>query len=175
MGRVYGGIRYPYLSSQRPERGLTPSDQWALHRLTRERYGLPESDAAKARRDIQKQAFDQKKAELEMVKSVLDMSYQRFKDSNSIAEKELIRDRMLMTVRQLPKADQILFNNLLPMSPEMARSFKALDFAKAYGTPKEVNPEWQESAPGRWAADTWYNKQLDQLKAKYVDGIEPFG
>lgn len=178
MGSVVSGsVMENYLAGrklfqrEKPEE-MKPSELWSLYRLKREQAGAPGSDQANYFRLMAEQEFNQKKEYLQQISSALKTAHETFKETKSIAGKQLQRQNMLNIIRQLPQRDQMLMSMYLPPDPEMARDFRLLEFHERYGTTKVVDPTWQEDAPGRWANDTWYNAKLDQLRAKIVDDQE---
>jgi hypothetical protein len=125
------------------QRGPSPSDQWALHRLNRERQLAPGSD-------IRRALVDELQKEVTFARDTLNNFQERYDKSESLAAKEAWRERGDHFVRGLDPLVKTKLGNLVPLNAYDVLTSKREQFIRQNPPPRR--PESDPSvAPGEHA------------------------
>ena len=170
MGRVASG--YSPNWNPQPEKGMTPSDEWARFRLARERAGAPGSDFANYARLIRDQGRAEFKQKFDIFKVAFDEVQERIADAGSVAEKEIYYEQAKGMLSSIPENERGIFNAMVPINPKLARDLKMIEYTKNNPRPLPFDPEMIDLDPAS-AAQRFHSIALwDKNKAEAVDGID---
>jgi hypothetical protein len=146
------------------KQGPSPSDQWALHRLNRERQLAPGSDVRRA-------LVDELQKEVTFARDTLNNFQERYDKSESLAAKEAWRERGDHFVRGLDPLVKTKLGNLVPLNAYDVLTSKREQFLRQNPPPRrpESDPEKFGGEHARYFLD--YQK-WNRFYDKQVNGVD---